>query len=169
MYRVPLSEAEREELDRRAHAPGVMPRTRDRRERVRLSDAGWSVPKIAQHLRRREKRGRHWLQVYLREGFDGLPDREHVGQRSALTAEKVAALRAEMGKGERTWTAKQVGEWLAMAHGVGLGGDWRRRLLRGAGVSYQRTSRSVTHKQKAEEVEAKVADIELLKKGHKTG
>ena len=50
MYRVRLDEAARQQLQRRAHTPGVMPRTRDRLEMVRLSDAGWSVPKIACHF-----------------------------------------------------------------------------------------------------------------------
>jgi len=40
MIQVRLDEAARQELDRRAHESGVMPRTRDRLERVRLSDAG---------------------------------------------------------------------------------------------------------------------------------
>jgi hypothetical protein len=38
MYRVHLLEAQCEELQWRAHAPGVMPRPRDRLEMVRLAD-----------------------------------------------------------------------------------------------------------------------------------
>ncbi|MCC6445060.1 MAG: winged helix-turn-helix domain-containing protein [Armatimonadetes bacterium] len=163
-----LSEEERVELHRQAHALGVMPRTRDRLERVWLSDAGWSIPRIAPHWRLSGKRVLHWIKAYLRGGFEALPDRAHVGQASILTPEKVAALRAEIGKGERAWTAGQVAVWLAEAPGVRLGVDWLRRLLRRVKVSYQRTSRRVTHKQKAEKVEVKVADLERLKKGHKT-
>ena len=37
MYRVRLTDAQQAELSRRAHAPGVRPRTRDRLEMVRCS------------------------------------------------------------------------------------------------------------------------------------
>jgi hypothetical protein len=39
MYRVRLNDAQHQELNRRAHAPGVKPRTRDRLGMVRLSAA----------------------------------------------------------------------------------------------------------------------------------
>ena len=50
MYRVTLEEAERQELHQRTHQRGLAPRTRERIEMVRLSDAGWSIPEIARHL-----------------------------------------------------------------------------------------------------------------------
>ena len=50
MYQVQLTDAQRDELERRAHDPRTQPRTRDRLEMVRLSDAGWSVPRIAGQL-----------------------------------------------------------------------------------------------------------------------
>lgn len=46
MYRVRLTGAQREELKRMAHEPEVKPRTRDRLEMARLSDAGWSIPAL---------------------------------------------------------------------------------------------------------------------------
>lgn len=73
MYRVHLTEEQREELKRRSHYPQVKPRTRDRLEMVRLSDVGWSIPQIAAPLRMSEKRVRHWIKRYLTGGFDGLP------------------------------------------------------------------------------------------------
>src|SRR6478752_1294318 len=96
MYRAALTDAQREELHRRAHAPDVKPRTRDRLEMVRLSDAGWSAPKIAAHLRISEKRVRHYLKAFLAEGFDALPDRVHPGQASPLTPVMVEAIRQEL-------------------------------------------------------------------------
>jgi hypothetical protein len=112
LYRVQLTEDQRAELQARTRAPGVMPRTRDRLEMVRLSDAGWSIPKIAQHLRISEVRVRFWIKRYLLEGFDGLPDQPHPGQPSSLTPELVEALRQEFAKEDRTWTAGQLSDWL---------------------------------------------------------
>ena len=59
MYRVTLTAEQRIELDRRAHQAGVAPCTRDRLEMLRLSDAGWSIPKIARHLRQHEQTVRY--------------------------------------------------------------------------------------------------------------
>lgn len=165
MYRVQLSEEQRRELQRRTHAPGVMSRTRDRLEMVRLAAAGWSIPRIAAHLGVCEKRVRHWIKVYLAAGFDALPDRPHLGKSSAFTPAIQAAVRAELAKAERTWTARQLGDWVAAQFGVQRSVSQWRRLLRRAGLVYKRTSRSLQHKQKPEQVLAKQHDLETLAKG----
>ena len=102
MYRVRLTDAEQQELQRRAHQPAVKARTRDRLEMVRLSHAGWSAPRIARHLGVCEQRVRHWLKTFLRAGFDALPDRPHPGQQSALTAAKEEAIREKLRQEPRT-------------------------------------------------------------------
>lgn len=165
MYRVWLSDEQRQELQRRSHAPGVMPRTRDRLEMVRLSAAGWSVPRIAVHLGICEKRVRHWLKVYLAHGFAALPDRPHLGKASAFTPALQAAVRAELARGDRCWTARQLGDWLAEQQGVRFSTSHLRRLLGRAGLGYKRTSRSLQHKQQPEQVGAKRRDLETLAKG----
>ena len=116
MYRVRLTDAQREELQRRAHEPGVMPRTRDRLEMVRLSDAGWTVPKIAAHLSIHEQRVRHYIKAFLAHGFDALPDRPHPGQHSALTPVMEEAIRKELRQHERTWTAAQLADWVPFTY-----------------------------------------------------
>ena len=108
MDRVKLTDAQREEWNRRAHEPGVMPRTRDRLERVRLSDAGWSIPKIAPHLGVCEDRVRYGIKRFLEAGFDALPDRPHVGQSSSLTPAMLQAIRSEIEKGDRACSAVQA-------------------------------------------------------------
>jgi len=155
MYRVRLTDAQQAELSRRAHAPGVRPRTRDRLEMVRLSDAGFSIPQIAHHLRVSEQRVRHHLKAFLAGGFDALPDRPHPGRPSALTPAMLEALRQELRRGERTWTAPQLAAWIAERFGLRLGPDWLRQRLQRARLAYKRTSRSVKHEQKPEEVAAK--------------
>ena len=113
LYRVRLTEEQRAELQRRTRATDVKPRTRDRLEMVRLSDAGWKIPQIARHLRVSAIRVRFWIRKSLDEGFDALPDRPHRGRTGRLTPALLAQLRAELGKGERTWTTGQIAAWLA--------------------------------------------------------
>jgi putative transposase len=164
MYRVALTDAQREELHRRAHAPGVPPRTRDRLEMVRLSAAGWSPPKIAAHLQISEKRVRHYLKAFLTGGFDALPDRPHPGQASPLTPRIEEAIRQELRQDERTWTAEQLARWVDQQFGVRLRPDTLTRRLKRARIAWKRTSRSVKHKQKPEEVAEKKAEREAQDK-----
>ena len=165
MYRVRLDEAARGELHRRAHEAGAKPRTRDRLEMVRLCNAGWSVPQIACHFGLSERCVRSWIKAFLAGGFDALPDKPHLGQMSALTPKLVAAVRTQVAKGERTWTAQQIADWLAQEQGLRLGSDWLGRLLRRAGLCYKRTSRTLRHKQDQQEVAAKSATLQTLEKG----
>jgi putative transposase len=166
MYRVDLTEAQREELRRRSREPGVMPRTRDRLEMVRLSDAGWSVPRIAALLGISEKRVRHWIKTFLSDGFDALPDRPHLGQQSALTPTMEEAIRQEMRREARTWTAAQVADWVAERFGVRLTPDYLARRLKRARIAYKRTGRSLHHKQNPEEVaKTKAQREEQAKRG----
>jgi transposase len=165
VYRVYLNDEQREELQRRAHEAGVRPRTRDRLEMVRLSDAGWSVPTIARHLGLCQPTVRHWLKTFLVGGFDALPDQPPVGRTSRLTPAIRDALRQELAKGDRTWTAKQLAAWIEEQYGVGVSASHLRRFRRRWKLSYQRTARSLKHKQKPQEVAAKRADLETLEKG----
>lgn len=165
MYRVRLDEPARRELRRRAHETGVMPRTRDRLEMVRLSDAGWSIPRIARHFGMSQRCVRRWIKTFLCDGFDALPDKTHVGQKSALTPEMRSAIAAEVSKGERTWTAAQIADWLEQHFALRLSPPWISRLLRRERISYKRTSRSLGHKQDKKQVANKSADLETLEKG----
>jgi transposase len=164
MYRVKLTESQREELQRHCRDPLTLPRTRDRLEMVRLSDARWSVPQIAVHLGVSESRTRHWIKAFLQGGFHALPDQPHVGQSSSLKAEIVEAIRAELQKGGRTWTAGQIAEWVAERHAVRLSAAHLGRRLKQAKIVYKRTSRNLKHKQAPQEVEAKKAELERLEK-----
>jgi transposase len=160
LYRVHLSDEERQELQRRARTLGVRPRTRDRLEMVRLSAAGWSVPQIARHLGMCEKSVRSWLRTFLEEGFDALLDQPPTGRTSRLTPAIREAVRQEFAKGDRTWTAQQVAEWIAERFGMAVSLSHLRRLLRRWKLSYKRTTRSVKHKQKPAEVAAQQTALE---------
>jgi transposase len=152
---VHLNDEERQELQRRAHTLGVRPRTRDRLEMVRLSDAGWSVPQIARHLGMCEKSVRAWIRLFLVQGFDALLDQPPPGRTSRFTPAIQEAVRQEFAKQDRTWTAAQVAAWIAERFGVKVSISHLRRLLGRWKLVYKRTSRSLKHKQKPEEVAAK--------------
>src|SRR5579884_557466 len=108
MYRVQFDDEARQELNRRAHQPGIAPSTRDRLEMLRLSDAGWSIPKIALHLQYHEQTVRHWVKVFLLEGFEALVDPPRPGKSSAITKDILAQVHQWIAQGERTWSAGQV-------------------------------------------------------------
>jgi putative transposase len=164
MYRVQLTDAQRQELNRRTHEPGVQPRTRDRLEMVRLSAAGWTVPRIAVHLGICEKRVRHYIKRFLAHGFDALPDRPHPGQPSALTPALEEAIRQELRRTAQSWSAGQIAAWLAEQHGVRLTPAYLAERLKRAAIAYKRTGRSLNHKQAPDAVAAKQAELEAHEK-----
>jgi len=154
MYRVHLTDAQYDELERRARDPRTKPRTRDRLEMVRLSHAGWSVPRIARHFRRHEEAVRPWIKAFLARGFDALADQPHPGQRSALTPAMEEAIRAELRRDAQTWDAHHLAAWVAQQFGVSLSPAQLGRRLKRAGIVYKRASRSLKHKQDPEAVAA---------------
>jgi transposase len=164
MYRITLTDEQRRELRARTRQAGLAPSTRDRLEMVRLSDTGWSVPRIARHLGQHEQTVRAWIKAFLRGGFDALPNKPRGGKQSALTAPVLEAVRAEVATGERTWTAAQLADWIAERHGVRLSADRLRRHLHRARISWQRTSRTLRHKQDLAEVAERQAVLDDLAK-----
>jgi putative transposase len=164
VYRVSLRDEERQELQRRAHEPGVRPRTRDRMEMVRLADAAWSVPQIARHLGMSEQTVRHWIKTFLAEGFDALTDQPPAGRISRLTPAIRDAVRQQLAHGDRIWTAPQLAAWIAEQFGVHVSAAHLRRFRRRWQLSWKRTARSLNHKQQPDEVAAKQAELDALEK-----
>ena len=168
MYRVQLTEEQRSELQHRTRAPGIKPRTRDRLEMVRLLDAGWNIPRIASHLRVSPRRVRFWMKRFLEDGFDALSDQPHRGRPSRLTPAIMAALGTELGKGDRTWTLRQLADWLEDHHGVAISRDRLGDALRQARLSCRRTEADLQPKQDPAQVAPVTADLQCLEKGART-
>jgi transposase len=164
MYRVQFDDDARLELNRRAHLPTTAPSTRDRLEMLRLSDAGWSIPKIARHLQRHEQTVRHWIKVFLLEGFYALVDPPRPGKPSAITEEIRAEVRTWIQKGDRIWSARQIAEEVARVYGLRRSAKQWRRLLGKERLAYKRTSRNLKHKQDPAQVATKQAELEALQK-----
>lgn len=167
MYRVQLTEEQREELHWRTRAPNIKRRTRDRLEMVRLSDAGWAIPRIGQHLRVSPRRVRVWIVRFLDEGFDALADQPHRGRPSRLTPALIDALRTELTKQERTWTLGQLTAWLQEHHGVGISRDQLGERLRREQLSCRRTEPDLEHKQDPEQVARAQEELGTLEKGER--
>jgi transposase len=166
MYRITLTDEQRRELRERTREVGLAPSTRDRLEMVRLSDAGWSVPHIARHLGQHEQTVRTWIKAFRAGGFAALPNKPRGGKESALSAPILESVRVEVARGTRTWTAAQLADWVAEHHGVRLSTDRLRIHLRRAQISWQRTSRTLKHKQDPDEVAEREAVLtDLAKKG----
>ena len=164
MYRITLTDEQRQELQHRTRRPGIAPSTRDRLEMVRLSDAGWSIPRIARHLGLHDQTVRAWIKAFLDGDFEALVNKPRGGKTSALTPALLEAVRAEIAKGERTWTADQLADWVAEQHGVRLSTGRLRVHLKRAKLSWQRTSRTLNHKQDPAEVAERSATLERLAK-----
>lgn len=165
MYRVTLTDQQRLELHRRAHTRDVAPNVRDRLEMLRLADKGWSIPKIALHLGQHEQTVRYWIKAFLAADFDALHDKPHGGKSSELTPAMMEALIGHIRASQQTWTAPQLAAWVAEQYQVHLSPGRLRVHLKRADLSYKRTSRSLKHKQKTEEVAAKEVSLETLQKG----
>jgi transposase len=108
---------------------------------VRLSDAGFHVPRIAAILDISEQRVRFWLKKYLEGGFDALSDAPHLGPPSRLTPKMLAELRAELSKEDRTWTATRLSEWLSDQFDIALCPKYLAYRLREEGVNWKRSRR----------------------------
>ena len=76
----------------------------------------------------------------------------------------LAAARVEIATGSRTWSASQVADWIAEHHGVRISPGRMRVHLKRAKLSFQRTSRSLHHKQKPDEVVERKDQLEQLEK-----
>jgi transposase len=165
MYRVTLTDQQRQELNQRAHQPDLAPSTRDRLEMVRLCDAGWRIPQIARHLGQHHQTVRYWIKAFLKDGFETLENQPRGGSTSALTPVVLEAVRQEVVKGERSWSAAQIADWIEKHYSVQRSAAQVRRKLRTVRLSYKRTSRSVRHKQDPQEVADKRVQLERLEKG----
>jgi transposase len=83
------------------------------------------------------------------------------------------ALFAEVSKGERTWTAPQMADWLHEQFGLTLSSGRVALHMRRRGLVYKlvykRTSRTLKHKQDAEQAAAARTTLDLLERGPKAG
>ena len=161
MLRISLTDSQRAELQalRRTDLPAV---ARDRLEVVVLSDAGWSPPRIAEHLSRHPHTVRAALKGYAARGtaafYPDLPGPDPDRARRAAVTGKLAALLGQ----DRTWTSRQLAD--ALGPEVGIGHRQTRRYLALLKAGYKRTAQTIGHKQDAKKVERAGHVLDSLKK-----
>jgi putative transposase len=161
MIRTKLDDATREQLQALRRKP-LPPRARDRLEMVLLSDAGWSAPRIADHLGYCGQTVRDTLRAFLARGTDALypfrtgpgPDVDHRNR----VADELKRLLA----GDRTWTSRQLAGALA-ERGIAMGARQVRRHLKRSGARYRRTASTLKHKQDPAKAERAGRVLENLK------
>src|SRR4051812_33436653 len=127
MIRIQLSDAIRCELNalRRTDLPAL---ARDRIEMVCLSGAGWSPPRIAEHLGCHPQTVRDRLRDFVARGTASLyPKRPGPAPDTDRRREVAERLRSLLLQG-RTWTSRQLSEALK-ADGTDLGPRQVRRYL----------------------------------------
>jgi transposase len=120
MLRIRLSPGQQEDLRARTRRLGLAARTRDRRNMIRLADAGWHVPQIARHLGYHEQTVRKDLKGFLAAGIDCLPDRPRLARPARVSTAHLDAVETLLDTTERTWTVLQLAAWLAEQHWVGV-------------------------------------------------
>src|SRR5258705_5335193 len=99
MIRIHLEDATRDQL-RALRRKSLPPKVRDRIEMLTLSDAGWSPPRIAEHLGCCGQTVRDSLRAFLARGLDALYPRRtgpapDTGRRERVAEELRRALAAD--------------------------------------------------------------------------
>ena len=161
MLRTSLTDSQRSELQtlRRTDLPAV---ARDRLEMVLMSAAGWSPPKIAEHLGRHPHTVRAAIKGFTARGTEAFypdapgPDPDH--DRRATVTGTLSELLAR----DRIWTARQLAE--ALGPDIGIGHRQTRRYLALLKAGYRRTAQTVGHKQDPKKVERAEVVLSNLKK-----
>jgi putative transposase len=145
MIRTPLTDASRSELQslRRTNLPA---KVRDRVEMVLLSDAGWSAPRIADHLGYCGHTVRGVLRDFLGRGTPALYPRKTGPAPDTARRERVTDRLRRLLDEDRTWTARQLADALR-PQGIDIGPRQARRYLRLLRAGYRRTASTLGHKQ----------------------
>jgi putative transposase len=145
MIRTRLDDATRDELRALRRKP-LPPKVRDRIEMVLLSDAGWSPPRIADHLGYCGQTVRDALRGFLARGTEALhPFRSGPAPDVAHRDHVADELRRSLAE-QRTWTSRQLAQALA-ERGLTIGARQVRRHLKRIGAGYRRTASTLKHKQ----------------------
>jgi transposase len=165
MIRIHLAAATRDRLNA-LRRTALTPKVRDRIEMIALSDAGWSAPRIANHLGYCAHTVRGLLKDFLARGTEALFPRPTGPAPDVTRRDQVTdALRRLLGE-DRTWTSRQLGAALGES-GIDLGPRQIRPYLGPLNAGYRRTSTTVEHKQDPARAARAATVLHGLKKKHR--
>ena len=162
MIRIQLDDATRTQLQALRHTD-LSPSARDRLEMALLSDAGWSAPRIAEHLGCHPHTARKALRLFRQQGAAGFARRRPGPPPDQARRDRVTGLLADLLGQERTWTSAQLAQALR-PHGVALGTRQVRRYLELLKAGYRRTASTLRHKQDPAKVARAATVLGGLKK-----
>lgn len=135
---VELSEQEDKKLMNIEKTECFKPKVRLRASSLRLSNQGWRVPKIAAYLGRGEESIRRDLKRWREQGLEGLADGTAPGQAPLITNEIKSHLVERLGE-ERTWTAPQLADEVALEFKIEVTAEAIRQHLKRLGYFWKRT------------------------------
>ena len=146
----------------------LTPAERDRVEMVCFADAGWGAPAIAAHLSCNPVTVRRLLKRFPETGVAGLRRKPPGPPPDTARRERVAAALGALLDRDRTWTAAQLAEALGAEFGIALSARQTRKYL-GRIAAWQRTVRTLRHKQDPAKAERARRVLGSLKKRPRTG
>ncbi len=164
MIRLKLTSDQRAELQKLRRDRTLKPAERDRVEMALLSDAGWRVPRIAEHLGYCAATVRRVFTQFEQVGPSGLRHHKPGPAPDLPYRERVEAALRGLLEQERTWTAAQLAGALN-ERGIRLSTRQVRRYLTGPGLRarWRRTKRTLDHKADPARVAAARAELEMRK------
>jgi len=163
MIRLKLTEDARAAVQARRRDRNLAPAERDRVEMVLLSDAGWSPPRIGQHLGCCAATVRTALQRFRASGTAGLRRGRPGPPKDEARRTQVTAALDRLLDQDRTWTAAQLAAALG-EEGIALSTRQTRKYLVGMGARWRRVQRTLRHQQDPAAVERAERVLASLKK-----
>lgn len=148
LLQVELTPEQRDELRGRLHTREMPWHTRLRLECVRWSDAGLTVPQIAERVECHQVTVREALHRFEHGGFADLDDAPRPGRPPTVARADLDALEAMLDAAAAegcTVTAGAATDWLKAERGVIISAAWLTVLLRRDGFRWKRTRDSLRH------------------------
>ncbi|HZQ37525.1 MAG TPA: helix-turn-helix domain-containing protein [Dehalococcoidia bacterium] len=167
MLRLSLTEDERDALQRLRRDATLTPLERDHVEILLLAAAGWSAPRIANHVGRCAAMVRTRLKAFAETGVPSVRCQRPGPPPHTARREQVAAAIDRLLGEERTWTAAQVAMALA-EDGITLSPRQTRKYLQ-RNATWRRTVRTLRHKQDPARVARAEQQLAVLQKKGRPG
>lgn len=136
--RITLTSEEDQTLYELSTANGLPPRTKRRAIALRLNAMGWTVPKIAEHLKQSEHTIRDTLLRWQTGGLGGLWEAPGRGRKSRWSEADIEAVEQWLQE-ERSYNTQQLCERLGRERSIHIGPRRLQRILQkrgGCGDAY---------------------------------
>lgn len=168
---IPVTPAQRQEVEAWLHQRDLTPRVRERLEMVKAASLGDDWGRIAAWSGRSERTVRQWLMRFALGGIPALNDAPRPGRPPKADAAYHAALDAAADTPPRVlglpfdaWTSARFSTYLAETTGVRIAPGWVRALLAAHRFRCGRPKHPLAHLQDGDAVRACDAAIAAVEK-----